>query len=58
MKQQFLYDVQSYGVTIEFTNDIREANSAFNGARGDGHGQVVMYQLDKGTSVKKVVRRK
>ena len=50
-----IYEVQKFGVTLEYSNDIKHAESAFNQASPEG---VVMYRLDQGTQTKTVIRRK
>lgn len=54
-KRYPMYDVQKFGVTIEWDTDVRKAESAFNQASPGG---VIMYRMEPGSSVKKAVRRK
>lgn len=55
MKQYAFYEVQKYGVTLEFDRDVRKADSAFAHASPGG---VKMYRLDPSTSIKTLVRVK
>lgn len=48
-----IYEVQKYGVTIEFDKNYKIAESAFLAAAPGG---VVLMKLDRGTSQKTVVR--
>lgn len=38
-----IFEVKKFGVTLEWTKDIREAEGAFNKA---APGEVVMYKID------------
>lgn len=55
MKQYPIYEVQKYGVTIEFDRDYRKAEGAFAGASVGG---VKLYKLDTSTCIKTLIRVK
>lgn len=55
MKFRKLFDVQKYGVTIQLTEKVSEADSAFKLANPGG---VVFYEVCHSTGVKKIVKTK
>lgn len=55
MKTRKIFDVQKYGVTIQLTEKVSEADSAFKLANPGG---VVFYEIDHATGNKKVVKTK
>lgn len=54
-KKFAIYEVKKFGTTLEWDIDVRKAESAFNNAEP---GEVVMYRMEPGSSVKKAIRRK
>lgn len=50
-----IYEVQKYGVTLEWENNYKKAESAFVEASPGG---VVLLKLDRGTATKSVLRRR
>ena len=50
-----IYEVQKNGVTIDWDVDFNKASGTFNEA---SPGRVQLFQLDRATSVKKVIRVK
>lgn len=55
MRTQKLFDVQKYGVSIQYTEKVSEADSAFKLANPGG---VVFYEIDHSTGNKYVVKSK
>jgi hypothetical protein len=51
----FVFEVQKYGTTLEWSSKITEADSAFNQASPGG---VAMYKIDLGTSKKTELKRR
>lgn len=57
MKQYPIYEVQSFGVTIEIDKSFKVADAAY-GQASDGHGRTVLYRLDPATAKKSIVKSK
>jgi len=55
MKVRNIFEVQKNGVTVQWTDKIAEAQSAFAATTP---GRVVMYEIDHATGNKKVVKTK
>lgn len=55
MKQYPIYEVQKFGVTLEFDRDFRKADSAYHAASPGG---VKLYKLDTSTGNKSLIRVK
>jgi hypothetical protein len=50
-----IFEVQKFGVTIEFDTQFGRVESAFNSASPGG---VVMYKLDQASSRKAILKRR
>lgn len=50
-----IYEIQKYGVTVEWTNKLSEADSAY---KDTGPGGVLMYKIDRATGIKTAIRAK
>lgn len=55
MKVRNIFEVQKNGVTVQWTDKIAEAQSAFAATTP---GRVVMYEMDRSTGVKKAINSK
>jgi hypothetical protein len=53
-KELLIYDVQSYGKTIEYTPMYKNASKAFEESKGD----CVMWKIDQSSGTKSVLMRK